>query len=63
MAVGVEGPVINQLRADFGAFTCNILGSDLVSLSFSVHNKTDFSAKKEYVSVLVDQPGANTYSI
>jgi hypothetical protein len=28
MAVGAECPVINQLRLDFGAFTCVLLGSD-----------------------------------
>jgi hypothetical protein len=39
MALGVECPVINQLRIDFGAFTCNLLGSDFVRLLFAVRKQ------------------------
>jgi hypothetical protein len=35
MALGVECPVINKLRLDFGVFTCNLLGSDFVRLLFT----------------------------
>jgi GH43 family beta-xylosidase len=59
MALGAECPVINQLRLAFGAFTCNILVSDLVSLLLYV-NRTHCSAKKWYISVLADQTGENS---
>jgi hypothetical protein len=36
MTLAVECPVINKLRLDFGAFTCNLLGSDFVRLLFTV---------------------------
>jgi hypothetical protein len=38
-------PVINQLRLDFGAFSCNILGSDFVRLLLTVHTQNFFLAR------------------
>jgi hypothetical protein len=46
MALGVECPVINQLRLDFGAFTCKILGSDFVRLLLTVHTQNSFFDKE-----------------
>jgi hypothetical protein len=46
MALGVECPVINQLQLDFGAFTCNLLGSDLYGFYLPYMNGNDCSAKK-----------------
>ena len=55
----VEFPAINQLLFDLNAFTCNLLGSGLVSLLLYVNN-TDCPAKMWYVSVLSDHPAENT---
>jgi hypothetical protein len=46
MALGAECPAINQLRLEFGAFTCNILGSDVVRLLLTVRTQIHFSAEK-----------------
>jgi hypothetical protein len=59
MALGAECHVINQLWLDFGAFTCNILGSDFVDFYLPYVHTIHFSAKKWYVSVRASQPGAN----
>jgi hypothetical protein len=45
MALGVECPVMNQLQLDFGAFTCNILGSDFVTLLLTVRTQNYFFDK------------------
>jgi hypothetical protein len=50
MALGAECHVINQLRLDFGAFTCNILGRDFVRLLFTVHTQNSFFGKVICVS-------------
>jgi hypothetical protein len=34
MALGAECPVVNQLWLDFGAFTCNLLGSASLRLLY-----------------------------
>jgi hypothetical protein len=46
MALGAECPVINQLRLDFGAITCNIIGSDFVRLLFTVHTQNSLFGKE-----------------
>jgi hypothetical protein len=56
----VECSVINQLRIDFGAFTCNILGSDFVSLLFSVRKQNSLFGQ-EVVRINPGHPG--TYNI
>jgi hypothetical protein len=45
MALGAECPVINHLRLAFGAFSCNILGSDFVRLLLTIRTQNFFSAK------------------
>jgi hypothetical protein len=54
MAPGAECPVINQLRLDFGAFTCNTLGSDFVRLLLIVCTQNYFLNKGQ-----AKQTGAN----
>jgi hypothetical protein len=39
MALGVECPVINKLRLDFGACACNLLDGDFVKLLFIVRKQ------------------------
>jgi hypothetical protein len=55
MALGAECPVINQLRLDFGAFTCNILGNDFVRLFLTVRTQNSFFGKK-VICVSTGQP-------
>jgi hypothetical protein len=55
MALGAECLVINQLRLDFGAFACNILGSDFVRLSLTVRTQNYFFGK-EVICVSTGQP-------
>jgi hypothetical protein len=45
MALGAECPVINQLWLDFGAFTCNILGSDFIRLLLTLCTQNYFFDK------------------
>jgi hypothetical protein len=45
MAHGAECPAINQLRLDFGAITCNTLGSDFVRLLLTVRTENYFLDK------------------
>jgi hypothetical protein len=54
MALWVECPVINELRLDFGAFTCNILSSNFVRLSLTVHIQNYFFDKGQ-----ANQTGVN----
>jgi hypothetical protein len=51
VALGAQCPVINQLRLDFGAFTCNILGSDFVRLLLTVCTQNSFYGKVICVSI------------
>jgi hypothetical protein len=60
MAPGAECPVINQLRLDFGAFTCNILGNDFVRLLLTVRTQNSFFGK-EVIYVSTGQPGSCEY--
>jgi hypothetical protein len=55
MALGAECPVINQLRLDFGAFTCNILGSDFIRLLLTLRTQNSFFDKK-VICVSTGQP-------
>jgi hypothetical protein len=55
MALGAQCPVINQLRLDFGAFTCNLLGSDFVRLLLTVRTQNHFFGK-EVICVSTGQP-------
>jgi hypothetical protein len=41
MTLGSQCPVINQLRLDFGTFTCNIVGSDFVTLVLTLRIQSD----------------------
>jgi hypothetical protein len=54
MALGAQCHVMNQLRLDFGAFTCNILGSDFVRLLLAVRTQNSFFGKE-----MKNKPGAN----
>jgi hypothetical protein len=47
MALGAECPVINQLRLDFGAFTCNLLGSDFVRLLLTIYIQLFFRQRSD----------------
>jgi hypothetical protein len=55
MALGAQCPVINQLRLDFDAFTCNILGSDFVRLLLTIRTRNSFFGK-EVICVSTGQP-------
>jgi hypothetical protein len=55
MALGAECPVINQLRLVFGAFTCNILGTEFVRLLLTVRTQNSFFGK-EVICVSMGQP-------
>jgi hypothetical protein len=50
MALGAECSVINQLQLDFGAFTCNILGSESVRILLTVRAQNSFFGKVICVS-------------
>jgi hypothetical protein len=54
MALGVECPVINQLRLDFGAVTFNIVGSDFVKLLLTLRTQNYFFDRGR-----ANQTGAN----
>jgi hypothetical protein len=45
MVLGAECPVINQLRLDVGAVTCNLLGGEFVSL-FTVRKQNSLSGEE-----------------
>jgi hypothetical protein len=45
MRASLWHPVINQLWLDFGAFTCNILGSNFVRLLRTVRTQNSFFGK------------------
>jgi hypothetical protein len=55
MALAAECPVINQLRLDFGAFTCNILGSEFVRLLLTICTQNSLFGK-EVICVSMGQP-------
>jgi hypothetical protein len=58
MTLRAECPVINQLRLDFGTFTCNILGSDFVDFYLRYVHRI-LSLAKWRMSVRANQRGAN----
>jgi hypothetical protein len=60
MALGAECPVINQLRLDFSAFACNILGSDFVTVLLTVRTQNSFFGK-EVICVSTGQPARCEY--
>jgi hypothetical protein len=55
MALGAECRVINQLRLDFGALTCNVSGSDFVRLLLTVRTRNSCFGK-EVICVSTGKP-------
>jgi hypothetical protein len=53
--LGWSALVINQLRLDFGAFTCYIVGSDFARLLLTVRTQNSFFGK-EVMCVSTGQP-------